>query len=293
MEIDIYDLEKHINKNVDFNIKIDNFTSVNGGDICNAYKIESESQTYFLKTHQLSMYNMLQCEAINLSAIAATNTIKTPQAISYGQTTSYSYLLLEYLDLIHAGSHAALGTGLAKLHQHNATYFGWEQNNWIGSSTQPNDKQEDWVSFWRNMRLGHQFELAKTNHAPRSLLKSCERLMYDFDSLFEDYSPKPSLLHGDLWSGNFAFIESDVPVIYDPASYYGDHEADLAMTELFGGFNQDFYSAYKENFPIDEGYRVRKNFYNLYHILNHFNLCGGGYATQAERLCLKVLNEIF
>ena len=292
MSIEIHILEKHINESAELNIKIDNLTSVNGGDICDAYKIESGSQTYFLKTHKASMYNMLRCEAVNLSTIAATNTIKTPQVISHGETKSYSFLLLEYLDLVHSGSHAELGIKLAKLHQHSASYFGWEEYNWIGASSQPNEKYEDWISFWREMRLSHQVDLAKANHAPRSLVKSCNRLLSDYYPIFTDYSPKPSLLHGDLWSGNFAFIADGDPVIYDPASYYGDHEADLAMTELFGGFSQDFYSAYNEHFPIDAGYRVRKDFYNLYHVLNHFNLFGGGYANQAERLCEKVLSEI-
>ena len=290
--MDLHDLENNLNKNSSDKIKIYNITPVRGGDICNAYKIESQSKIYFLKTHQPTMHSMLQSEATNLSAIAATNTIKTPQAISHGQTTSYCFLLLEYLDLTHTGSHAALGTGLAKLHQHGADYFGWNENNWIGATPQPNEKNEDWISFWRDMRLGHQIVLAKSNHAPQAMVQNCEKLLNDFSLLFESYKPKSSLLHGDLWSGNFAFIEGGIPVIYDPASYYGDHEADLAMTELFGGFNQDFYSAYNEHFPVDEGYKVRKDFYNLYHILNHFNLFGGGYAAQAEKLCAKVLSEI-
>ncbi len=290
--MDLHDLEINLNKNSNHNIKVRNITPVAGGDICSAYEIESQSTFYFLKTHQPHMYDMLQCEATNLSAIAETKEIKTPQVISCGKTTSYSFLLLEYLELIPTGSHAALGIGLAKLHQHCADFFGWQQNNWIGASTQPNKKNDNWISFWRDMRLGHQLELAKSNHAPHTLIQNCEKLLHNFALLFTNYQPKPSLLHGDLWSGNFAFIKEGVPVIYDPASYYGDHEADLAMTELFGGFDQDFYSAYNEHFAIDEDYSVRKDFYNLYHILNHFNLFGSGYAAQAERLCLKVLSEI-
>lgn len=290
--MDLHELAVNLNLNSDHKIKINDISPVQGGDICNAYKIESPSETYFLKTHQPTMHAMLECEATNLSAIAKTNTIKAPQVISCGQTTSYSFLLLEYLDFVNTGSHAAFGMGLAYLHQHGADYFGWDQNNWIGSTTQPNDKNEDWLVFWRDMRLGHQVDLAKSNHAPRALIQHCEKLLSDISALYEGYEPKPSLLHGDLWSGNFSFIERDSPVIFDPACYYGDHETDLAMTELFGGFNHDFYSAYKEHFPIDYGYRVRKDFYNLYHILNHFNLFGGGYADQAERLCLKVLSEI-
>ncbi len=292
MAIDIGDLEKQLNIGAKEKINIEKISPITGGDICEAFKIQCHTKSYFLKTHQLSMYGMLKSEAINLYAIANTNTLRVPQAITHGQTDQFSFLLLEYLDLSHSGSHACLGTLLAQLHEHTGNYFGWQQDNWIGATPQPNNKYDEWIAFWRNTRLGYQFNLAKKNHAPRSLLSNCERLLSDFDTLFRVYSPKPSLLHGDLWSGNFGFITDGSPVIYDPASYYGDRESDLAMTELFGGFNQEFYRAYKEYTPVDRGYQVRKDFYNLYHILNHFNLFRGGYAAQAERLCLRVLSEI-
>ncbi len=291
MAIDIHELENQLNKDSNDKIKINTMTPVHGGDICQAYKLESGANTYFLKIHDASMYSMLQCEANNLNAIAATHSIRTPKLFKHGQSNNYSFLLLEYLYFTHNGSHTKLGVMLAKLHQHYAEFFGWHENNWIGNSTQRNDKHTDWISFWRDMRLGHQLRLAKKNHAPSSLLHNCEKLMCDLDPLFANYSPRPSLLHGDLWSGNFAFIQNEIPVIYDPACYFGDHETDLAMTELFGGFKKEFYHAYNEHLSIDTGYEIRKNLYNLYHILNHFNLFKGGYADQAERLCLKLLSE--
>jgi fructosamine-3-kinase len=110
--------------------------------------------------------------------------------------------------------------------------------------------------------------------------------------LFADYQPMPSLLHGDLWSGNYAVTQAGEPIIFDPAVYYGDREADLAMTELFGGFSQRFYAAYNETWPLDSGYQLRKTFYNLYHILNHFNMFGGGYARQAERMIEQLLSDL-
>lgn len=292
MAIDIAVLEHQLNKSSAEKIRIDSITPVSGGDICSAFKIESRDGLYFLKTHRPSMCGMFECEAVNLNALAATNTLRVPTPIICGQTTQYSFLLLEYLNIGHAGSHARLGRSLAQLHEHVGDYFGWQHDNWIGATPQPNNKNKSWISFWRNTRLGHQVKLAKEKCAPSSLLTNCERLLDDFDSLFQGYVPKPSLLHGDLWSGNFGFIADGTPVVYDPASYYGDREADLAMTELFGGFNQEFYRAYEEYNPVDSGYQLRRDFYNLYHILNHFNLFAGGYANQAQQLCLKLISEM-
>ena len=292
MAIDIGDLEKQLNVGAKEKINIEKISPVTGGDICEAFKLQCYTKSYFLKTHQLSMYSMLKAEAISLHALENTNTLRVPQVITHGQTNQFSFLLLEYLDLSHSGSHASLGTSLAQLHEHTGEYFGWEQDNWIGATPQPNAKHDEWISFWRNNRLEHQVNLAKKNRAPRLLLSNCERLLSDFEALFRVYSPQPSLLHGDLWSGNFSFHTDGSPVIYDPASYYGDRETDLAMTELFGGFNQEFYRAYEEYSPVDTGYQVRKDFYNLYHVLNHFNLFRGGYAAQAEQLCIRVLSEM-
>lgn len=267
-------------------------TPVAGGDTCRAYRVRFKEKTCFLKIHGLHMFDMLQCEAYNLRALAETNTLRVPQPIACGKTSSYSFLLLEFLELHTSGPGAILGQQLARLHQHTEDHFGWPQDNWIGSTPQPNASCPDWVSFWRHRRLAHQLDLAKDNHAGCSLLESGERLVCEFAALFEGYTPKPSLLHGDLWSGNYAFDASSRPVIYDPACYYGDRETDLAMTTLFGGFSEEFYSAYSEYYPLDQGFTVRKGLYNFYHVLNHFNLFGGSYARQAENLCLKVLSEV-
>ena len=292
MNLEIIDLENSINKHVSEPISINNIVPIRGGDICNAYIVETKHQNYFLKTHQPSMLDMLQCEATSLNTIAETASIKTPTVITCAQTTTCSFLMLEYLELVASGSHAKLGVALANLHRHQSDYFGWDQNNYIGTTSQPNTQASNWIEFWRSMRLNHQLQLAQSNSAPTTLLNKCQNLNEEIPALFSNYTPTPSLLHGDLWSGNFSFLKNNIPVIYDPACYYGDHEADLAMTELFGGFNNDFYSAYHEQFSIDDGYRVRKDFYNLYHILNHFNLFGGSYAHQAETICEKVLSKI-
>ena len=162
----------------------------------------------------------------------------------------------------------------------------------IGATPQINTQSRDWIEFWRDCRLGYQLTLAANHGAPASLLKKGERLAQEFDAIFAHVAVKPALLHGDLWSGNAGFDRAGAPVIFDPAVYYGHREADLAMTELFGGFSADFYAAYRGAFALDDGYDVRKQLYNLYHVLNHFNLFGGGYARQAETLVDRLLAEV-
>ena len=160
---------------------------------------------------------------------------------------------------------------LAEAHRNPGKRFGWSRDNYIGSTPQANGWCENWAGFWRERRLKPQLELAKRNGFD---------LRFDED-LLKNHSPQPALLHGDLWSGNAGFTTHG-PVVFDPAVYYGDREADLAMTELFGGFPRAFYEAYEETYPLDEGYRARKHLYNLYHLLNHLNLFGAGYLSQVR-----------
>ena len=290
--IDLKLLEAQLSRKIAGPLHIEKISPVEGGDISKAFKVQCKLKPFFLKLHRQSMYPMLQSEARNLEALAKTKTLRIPLPIAHGLIGTHCYLLLEFLDLHRCGPGAALGSQLARLHQHTENYCGWFEDNWIGTTSQPNTKCTDWVSFWRHRRLAHQLSLAKDNGAPHTLLEHGEHLLCDMDGLFANYSPESSLLHGDLWLGNFAFDAKARPVVYDPACYYGDRETDLAMTELFGGFSQEFYSAYMEALPLDEGYRIRKDFYNLYHVLNHFNLFGGSYARQAEQTCLKVLSEL-
>lgn len=178
------------------------------------------------------------------------------------------------------------------MHRITQTQYGWQRDNTIGATPQPNTQSRDWVDFWRRQRLQFQLDLAAANGAPRALLAGGEDLLERFPALFAGHAPAASLLHGDLWSGNHAYTRSGEPAIFDPAVYYGDREADLAMTELFGGFGDDFYAAYNACWPLDPGYGTRKTLYNLYHILNHFNLFGGGYAGQAQRMTDALLSEL-
>ena len=237
---------------------------------------------------------MFVLEADALKEIKQSNSIRTPRVLIHGSTPKISYLALEYIPLKSQLNQNKLGEQLAQMHRttNPLKQFGWTQNNYIGSTPQSNQYHKQWISFWRNERLLYQLNLAKNKGYSIKAYDAGLMLAESLSLFFSGYTPKPSLLHGDLWSGNCASDMNDNPIIYDPATYYGDRETDIAMTELFGGFSADFYSAYNNYYALDSGYKVRKNLYNLYHILNHYNLFGGGYARQAENMTKQLLSEI-
>ncbi len=237
---------------------------------------------------------MFAAEADGLCELASAKAIRVPIPVCYGKAAGKSWLVTEYIGFGRGEEDSAqlLGRQLATLHRQSSEQFGWFRDNTIGSTPQHNAWSNDWVDFYRDHRLRFQLELAARNGFAGSLQIKGERLMANLDVFFSSYAPIASLLHGDLWGGNRAFDESGQPVIFDPAVYYGDREADIAMTELFSGFGADFYAAYQEAWPLDAGYSVRKSLYNLYHILNHANLFGGGYAVQAESMIDRLLAEI-
>ena len=182
-----------------------------------------------------------------------------------------------------------MGEQLAELHRISNPRFGWQQQNTIGSTPQINTWSEDWVDFFTQHRLGYQWQLARRRGFRSST--SIEQFFAVVPSFFRDYQPQPSMVHGDLWSGNAGFSIQGEPIIYDPALYFGDREVDIAMTELFGGFPSEFYAAYNRAFPLDSGYNQRKTLYNLYHILNHYNLFGGSYGSQANRMIAELCSQ--
>ena len=208
-----------------------------------------------------------------------------------GDAGEDTYLVLEYLEMRGSGDYAALGRSLALVHSARGEYFGWPRDNYIGKTPQLNRRSRSWSEFWRDARLRPQLELARRNGAGGKLLEKGERLVENVSRLLAGHVPLPSLLHGDLWGGNAGFLAGGAPVLFDPAVYWGDREADLAMTELFGGFPPAFYSAYAEIAAPDSGYALRRSLYNLYHVLNHANLFGGTYAAQAERMMDALLAQ--
>jgi len=196
--------------------------------------------------------------------------------------------VLGHLSLGGRGDPVERGRRLAALHRHTGDGFGWHRDNTIGATPQPNDAAGDWIDFYRHRRLAFQLSLAARRGLGRRALAKGERILDRLPGFFPGYRPDPSLLHGDLWGGNYGYADGQ-PVLFDPAVYHGDREADLAMTELFGGFPAEFHAAYRETWPLDPGYPVRRTLYNLYHVLNHYNLFGGGYAGQAERMLDELL----
>ena len=263
---------------------------VGGGSINAAARVDSDAGPLFLKTNRADGYEMFAAEAEGLAELDAAGAVRVPRVHGLGVDAGRAWLLLEYLDLgpADAGCRRRLGTALAALHRHTAERHGWHRDNTIGSTPQPNGRDDDWVRFLAEKRIGFQLELAGRNGYGRDLGADGEALLVRLSDFFAGYTPVPSLLHGDLWGGNFAAADGE-PVIYDPAVYYGDRETDIAMTELFGGFGAEFQVAYREAWPIDAGYAVRRDLYQLYHVLNHLNLFGGGYLSQARALLRRLL----
>ncbi len=267
---------------------------VGGGCINSAYRLDAGGRSYFVKLNDASKADMFQAEAEGLNEIARTRTIRVPRPVCWGSEGSSAYIVMEYLSMGGSGKDALaqLGRQLAAMHQATSSKYGWHIDNTIGSTPQINTYCDDWIGFFQNQRIGFQLKLAARNGYRGRLQDKGERLQADLAVFFRDYHPPASLLHGDLWSGNYSIEASGEPVIFDPAVYYGDRETDLAMTELFGGFSAGFYAAYQDAYPLDNGYTVRKTLYNLYHVLNHLNLFGGGYGSQAEHMMDSLLSEI-
>lgn len=288
------DIAEQISRSGEKHFVLEKVSAVGGGCINEAYHVQGHDQHYFVKLNKASTLSMFEAEAAGLNEIQRSATLRVPQPLCWGSNDSNAWLVLEYLELKGTTKQhvEVLGTGLANMHRTYSGQFGWIRNNTIGATLQKNDPASDWIQFWRKNRLEYQLRLARNNGYKGKLQKQGERLMADLSAFFTGSCIKASLLHGDLWSGNYSFDTTGQPVLFDPAVYYGDREADLAMTELFGGFPARFYASYQEAYPLDSGYRTRKTLYNLYHVLNHLNLFGDGYLRQAEQMQDRLLAEI-
>ncbi|QLE55764.1 fructosamine kinase family protein [Nostoc sp. TCL26-01] len=264
--------------------------SLSGGCINQGYAVCDGKLTYFVKLNQASHVAMFEAEALGLKQMLGTNSIRVPKPLCWGTAANSSYIVLEWLEMGSGDSKswAEMGRKLGIMHQATSQKgFGWDVNNTIGSTPQINTWTADWAEFYAQHRLGYQLQLARRRGG--SFPKQDELFAAIPDLLGNHRQIQPALVHGDLWGGNAGCTVSGEPVIFDPATYFGDREVDIAMTELFGGFPAAFYQGYAEVFPLDTNYERRKPLYNLYHILNHFNLFGGGYAAQANRMIEQIL----
>jgi len=266
--------------------------NLSGGDINQAAQLHGGGRNWFLKYHEHAPTGMFEAEAQALTEISSQEQIRVPAPIAVGQDGNTSWLLLEYLELTSRGPASQLGEQLAALHSISFDQYGWLRDNYIGSTPQLNTVSESWAEYWRDRRLKPQLDMAQAAGFSSRLLVQGKRLLESMDALMKGHQPKASLLHGDLWAGNKAYTHDGQPVIFDPASYYGDRETDIAMTELFGGFEQDFYSAYRAHYPLPDSYPLRRDLYNLYHMLNHLNLFGPGYLSRCENIIDGLLAQV-
>jgi fructosamine-3-kinase len=260
---------------------------VAGGDTCKSFLLFSSSQRAFVKSAATGQVDLFHAEADGLEALATIGSIRVPQVLAVGQSEEpkLAWLALEALDLQTRNERVdrALGQQIADLHGQGHERFGWRRDNFLGKTPQSNQPQEDWVTFFSAQRLRPQLNPILASIKDRQLESLLAQLIPLWKKLASGYKPARSLLHGDLWSGNAAALADGSPVIFDPAVHVGDRECDLAMADLFGGYHSAFFKAYEAKWPLPEGWQERREFYQLYHLLNHANLFGGSYLATVKR----------
>jgi fructosamine-3-kinase len=259
------------------------------------WRVARGAQRWFAKSAPAADAARLAYEARGLAALAAVPGWRVPAVVAQGMAAGVAgeqaFLLVEHLALVprDARSDAALGAALAAAHARHAPRFGWDADGWLGATPQPNGWCDDAVTFQAERRLGPQLALARADGAPARLVDAVARVIEVLPALHAEHRPSPALLHGDLWSGNAAALADGTPVVFDPAVHHGDPEADLAMAELFGGFAPTLLASYAAHAPLAAGYPLRRELHQLYHLLNHHHLFGGGYAADALRAAERLL----
>jgi protein-ribulosamine 3-kinase len=261
-------------------------TSAGGGSINQTYRLSTNIGEFFIKynyTHRFP--GMFSCEALGLEILRNSGTLTIPKVIGYKDAGTLCFLLME---LIKPGNRVTnfwsdFAYGLAALHRNTNEYFGLDHDNYMGSLQQSNHQHSDWYSFFIEERLEKQVRLGRDNgEIPISVVRNFEKLYHLLPEIIP--SEPPALLHGDLWSGNYLTGPDGKACLIDPALYFGHRESDIAMTQLFGGFSNDFYTAYNRAFPLAKGWEKRLDVLNLYPLLIHVNLFGGGYLGQVRRI---------
>ena len=272
-----------------FDAEITDFSPIGGGCINDANRVRlSNGYDLFIKQNRRSLHDMFVQEARGLELLAgATTEIRIPEVLGIGEdtTSDTSWLILSFVEEGRSSGDFDhhFGRALARLHQHRASQYGLDHDNYIGRLPQKNDWRDDWITFFAECRIEPQFAMARQNgHFSDATGQSLDRLLQKLPEIFPD--EPPSLLHGDLWGGNYLCDRQNRPVLIDPAVFYGHREAELSFTRMFGGFGAGFYQGYEEIWPLEPGFSNRKDLFNLYPLLVHVNLFGGGYVSQAESI---------
>ncbi|GLO60883.1 hypothetical protein MACH09_13910 [Vibrio sp. MACH09] len=282
-------ISKRLSEELMFDFQILDRSRIEGGDISECYMISDGEERYFVKINNKEFLNKFEAEADNLKKLRATNTLYVPEVVLVDNCKSNSFLILNYIatkPLCNDKSSFQLGVDLANLHLFGEQQeYGFDQDNFLGATLQPNRWRKKWSRFFSEQRIGWQLKLLEEKGISFGAI---EDIVENINQQLLHHHPSPSLLHGDLWHGN-AGNTAFGPLCYDPASYWGDKECDIAMTELFDGFQPEFYKGYESVITLDKGYQNRKKLYNLYHILNHCNLFGGHYLDEAD----QYFSEIF
>lgn len=264
-----------------------NFSYASGGCINNGGRMETSAGEFFIKWNYKDRYKgMFEAEARGLKILKETNTVYIPDVVGFGETGDLSFLILEFVE--REGDRTeywkVLGRQLAELHKNTNDQFGLDHDNFIGSLPQSNRFHTEWNNFFINERLEKQIKYASDSGKITSKhINRFQRLYKKLDEIFPP-GEKPALIHGDLWSGNLITNQKGHPCIIDPAVYYGNREIELSFTMLFGGFNNEFYKVYDENYRLEKGFEERVDVYNLYPLMVHVNLFGGGYLGQVENI---------
>ncbi len=280
-------VEKILRQKIDSKLQIKELLPEYGGDINTSYKIITSHGDFFMKTNDAHLYpGMFRKEAKGLETIRLTETVYVPETVQVGKFGNVAFLILEYIEKGRERNQTfweIFGRQLADMHRHTNDFYGFEEDNFIGTLVQSNQKDNSWINFYIEQRLKPQIRLATNKKLfDEKILSQFEQL---FSKLYEILPDElPHLLHGDLWSGNFLTSKKGFPVLIDPAVYYGHREMDLAMTLLFGGFDNRFYEAYNEAFPLLPGWRERIPVYQLYPLLVHVNLFGGSYIRSVQNI---------
>lgn len=282
-------IEQAITTKTNIPFKIQEKMAISGGDINLSFKLSDDHHNYFIKINNKDHLGHFESEAYALAQIKKIGQVSCPDVISLGTTIDKSFLILKYIpfNIACSTNWSQLGQQLANMHKISSHgQFGWQHDNYIGDTIQPNAWNSNWRTFFAEQRIAWQLQLLSEKSIKIGNIEHISRVCHD---ALLHHKVTPCLVHGDLWKGNLGFCGEE-SVIFDPACYYGDREVDIAMTELFGHFPFEFYQGYQEIFPLPESYERRKLIYNFYHILNHANLFGGSYIEQSKAMLSRILS---